>query len=211
MLKLCDSLVSICAGAAVIFLNRNNMANDVFNKQIVKALNFCDDVESLYLKISKIYEEIQLSQPWLEPFTVKIDKTINHLEFYYYCVDTHLENCVVISTRNEYGFIFGDSHRWNLCDDYNMSNAKIAELLMSWRCFSMPSKVIKVKNLILEGYWKFDLNIVPKLSLDIPLDTQELISWDDKCVLNGTNKDNLCVISRKEWNKIINNENKLSE
>ena len=75
----------------------------------------------------------------------------------------------------------------------------------------MPSKVIKVKNLILEGYWKFDLNIVPKLSLDIPLDTQELISWDDKCVLNGTNKDNLCVISRKEWNKIINNENKLSE
>ena len=47
------------------------MANDVFNKQIVKALNFCDDVESLYLKISKIYEEIQLSQPWLEPFTVK--------------------------------------------------------------------------------------------------------------------------------------------
>ena len=181
---------------------------NIFIEQIIKALNNYDDVESLYLNINKIYKEIQIAQPWLEPFAVKLDKTTNHLEFYYYCAETHLENCVVISTKNEYGFIFGDSHRWNLCDDYDMSNAKIAELLMSWRCLFMPLKVKEVKRQILEGYWKFDVDVIPKLSSDTPSDTRELISWDDKCILTGTNKENMCVLSRKDWNKIILNENK---
>ena len=90
-----------------------------------------------------------------------------------------------------------------------MNNAKIAELLMSWQCLSMSLKVKDVKRLILEGYWKFDMNIVPKLSSDTPNDTRELISWDDKCVLTGTNKHNMCVLSRREWDEIVSNENQL--
>lgn len=181
---------------------------NIFIEQIIKALNNYDDVESLYLNINKIYEEIQVTQPWLEPFTIKIDKTTNHLEFYYYCSAVHSENCVVISTMNEYGFIFRDLDRWILCDDYDRSNTRIAELLMSWRCLSTPSKVKEIKRLILKGYWKFDVDIVPKLSSETPSDTRELISWDDKCVLTGTNKENMCVLSRKEWDKIVLNENK---
>ncbi|MDN5565949.1 MAG: hypothetical protein L0G25_04025, partial [Psychrobacter sp.] len=87
------------------------------------------------------------------------------------------------------------------------SNAKIAELLMSWQCLSVPLKVKDIKRLILESYWTFDINILPKLSSDTPEDTRELISWDEKCVLTGTNKENMCVISREKWNKIILNGN----
>ncbi len=65
------------------------MIMNIFTKQIVEVLNIHSDVESLYLNINKIYEEIQVAQPWLEPFTIKIYKTTNHLEFYYYCAAVH--------------------------------------------------------------------------------------------------------------------------
>ena len=47
------------------------MTISVFTEQIVEVLDACNDVESLYIGIHKIYKEIQVAQPWLEPFTVK--------------------------------------------------------------------------------------------------------------------------------------------
>jgi len=35
-----------------------------------------------------------------------------------------------------------------------------------------------------------------------------VISWDKKCVLTATDKNDMCVISRKKWNEMISNENK---
>ena len=124
-------------------------------------------------------------------------------------METHSENCVVISIGNEYSFIYRESDSWNLFNELT-DNSLIAERLMSWKCLTLPSKVIEVKNLILDGYWKFDKDIIPKLTSKEPIDIRELISWDAKCVLNATNKNNLCVISREEWNEIINNENEFS-
>lgn len=182
----------------------------IFTEQIISTLDTCDNVVSLYLGFIKIYKEIQTAQPWLETITIEIDKTLNSLEFYYYCEDTHSEDCILISIGKEYSFIYRESDSWKLNDKY-LDHRMIAEHLMSWKCLRLPLKVIEVKNLILEGYWKFDRNIVPKLVSKIPIDVRELISWDAKCVLNATNKDNLCVISREEWNEIVNNENKFSE
>ena len=179
----------------------------IFTEQIVEVLNACNNVEDLYLAINKIYQEIQVAQPWLESISITKDRTDSFVEFYYYFPDTMSEDCVTLNLKDEYSCIFIDSDKWCLDNEIN-KNVQIARRLMSWKCLSLPSKVVEIKKLILDGYWKFDANIVPKLSLNIPNDTRELISWDDKCVLTAITRDNMCVISREEWNVIVTNESK---
>lgn len=189
------------------------MTMTIFTEQIVEVLNACNNVEDLYLAINKIYQEIQVAQPWLESISIGRDETHNFVEPYYYCPDTMSEDCITLRLEGEYSFIYKNYGEWILDDEWSKyseinKNQFIAKSLMSWECLSLPSKVVEIKKLILDGYWIFDANIVPKLSSDIPKDTRELINWDDKCVLTATTKDNMCVISREEWNIIITNENK---
>lgn len=183
------------------------MTMNTFIKEITSVLDSCSNVEILYQNINHMYKQIAGAQPWLESFTVRIDKTVDNRDFWYNCVESQSEDCVVISLGKKYSYIFREFSGWNLDDDL-MENKKIAAYLMSSECLSIPLKVVDVKKMILTGYWKFDANLVPKLTSETPKDIRELISWDKKCVLTATNKDNMCVISRKEWDKTISNENK---
>lgn len=87
--------------------------------------------------------------------------------------------------------------------------AKIAEILiMDIPIFSkIPTNVKEIKELLEHGLMKFDPKKFPNFSESKPRDLNEVLSWDGKYILTGTNVGNLKVLTYNEWGNLIKREN----
>lgn len=185
--------------------NNMQIVHNKFVDRIKLALDECNNIKDLFEKICDIYKDISFQKPWLETINISMDQTAIVSDYRYHSQEPLSDMCILISLNKNYTYIIKEFNEWNL-NDFLAKNIEIAEHLMNWECLLLPSKVVDVKRLILTGYWKFDKKMIPKLSSNIPEDTRELISWDEKCVLTGTTRNNMVVMTRKEWSEMIKNE-----
>ncbi|QDU12558.1 hypothetical protein CA11_03370 [Gimesia maris] len=174
-------------------------------QEILSLLHTCCDIDHLFPGLQKVFQTVSRQIVWADPIVVSLDKTIHHMEFYYHDPVTQSEKAIVFKQANEFQYLFRELNHWNLNDEIS-ENEEIARQLIAWSALSEPKTIREIMFLIRAGFWKFDPKQIPKLSGTPPADLEELISWDEKSVLTGTNIQNMDVISREAWSRIVARE-----
>ena len=174
-------------------------------QEILRLLQTCAEIDLLFPELRKYFEFISRQVPWIDSFMLTCEKTSQHIEFYYYDPETQSAEAIVLKQNSEFQFLFREEDHWNLNDEVR-DNEEIAREILTWSALRDPQTVREVMDLIKNGFWRFDAQQIPKLSGEPPVDLREVISWDDKCVLTGTTIQNMDVITREEWQRIVARE-----
>lgn len=99
-------------------------------------------------------------------------------------------------------------NKWYLDDLYDDINEVTERILKSIPAFhSIPENPKEVKALLESGLMDFKPKKFPKFSKKMPNDLNEVLTWDDRFLLVGTNIENLKIYSWKEWDELIEREN----
>lgn len=170
-------------------------------RKILSHLTNLKNISELRLALKGEFLCLNNENPWCNPFIVSIEETRDYIAPWYYAPSIHSQKCVVIRQSTEVKALWRENEFWSL-DDETTNIEEISSALSHWKALESQKSVRRIHTLIEQGFWRFDKNIIPKLSDLIPIDLEEVISWDEKNVLTGTRADNLCVVTREEWANI---------
>lgn len=176
---------------------------------VTKLLKQNNKTSEVFVEIKLLFDTINSSHLWIKPFSVALGFMKNHLFLFEHYYPNNLDKQgIVISQANEKKCLFYHEGEWVLDDDFFEIN-EIAKVLSHWKVFESPKSVYGIKKLIDAGLWAFDTEELPKISGSTPKDITEIVSWDDKRVLHGTTKENAVIMSREEWNSLVEREKRL--
>ena len=181
---------------------------DSFKSEIHHLLSSLDDVKLAFEKIKPIYSDLILEIPLLKPFDIKLVKTKSlQYQVYYQSSPKMSKNSIVIVNNNYDAYLWVDCDGWCLDDSFNNVD-EIASKLCKVPAFeNIPESVRELKSLIVEGHWLYREGGFPVFGGEPPSDMREVLSWDSSDVLVGTNKENIEVMPRLEWQKLCEREN----
>lgn len=163
-------------------------------------------IHETFLKLEQCFHDVNRILSWIEPFSVSIQPAKEHVFLYeQYFAEALLRDGILITQSKEEKFLFYFDSYWYIDDD-DLPLSEISIILTEWTAFSDPHSVMGIKKLIDQNFWKFDLENLPKISGEMPKDTLELASWDDKRVLHGTSKENALIMTREEWDLLVKRE-----
>ena len=98
--------------------------------------------------------------------------------------------------------------KWYLDDLYHDVSEITEQILKSIPAFhSIPENPKEVKTLLENGLMDFKPETFPKFSEKIPNDLNEVLTWDARFLLVGTNIENLKTYTLKEWEDLVQREN----
>ncbi|WP_109440311.1 hypothetical protein [Acinetobacter haemolyticus] len=171
------------------------------------------NLEELKTSIQQLFSKILKAYPYLKLPTFSIIPT-KSLEFIVWYQDPNaITETLLIEQNGSDAYIWkGTDQKWYL-DDLHYEPHQIAcRLIEVIPVFhSLPENPREVKHLLDIGMMHFDVNICPKFSERKLEDGREVLTWDDRFLLVGTQLNNLKLYSHKEWNDLINRENYYSE
>ncbi|MDH5180495.1 MAG: hypothetical protein OEZ39_19425 [Gammaproteobacteria bacterium] len=174
-------------------------------KCVLHGLKICRSLEGMKEILTGCFAGVIEKMAWVKPFHIYLDQTKDYIPSYYFDSDSYSQQCLVINNGPDEQFLYLNEKNWNL-NDYEENLQIIAGHLVKWQALSCPKNVMAVQELIEKDCWELSAKTLPRLSDNVPADTEELLSWDDKCVLTGTSKENMMVITRQQWDKIVENE-----
>ncbi|QDT40278.1 hypothetical protein Pan241w_03340 [Gimesia alba] len=186
-------------------MNEINRIKVEAKKEVLSLLQRCFEVDRLFPELQRTFQLISSRLVWIDPFVITLQETKNNIDPWYYDTEFQSDYSIVLQQASESKYLFREFNYWNLDDDVK-ENEEIVNQILSWSATRKPKNVREIMGLIKDGFWRFDTQTIPKLSAQCPADIQELISWDEKCVLTGTNMQNMDVITREQWKQVAERE-----
>lgn len=171
------------------------------------------NLEELKISIQQLFSKILKAYPYLKPPTFSIIPT-KSLEFIVWYQDPNaVTETLLIEQNGSDAYIWkGADQKWYLDDFYSepyQIACKLIEIIPVFH--SLPENPREVKHLLEIGIMDFDANFFPKFSERKLEDDREVLTWDDRFLLVGTQLENLKIYSHKQWNDLVNRENYYSE
>ncbi len=195
----------------MIDMNKIEETKKLIKTSTLKALKSNLIVKDLYENLIEIFLEVNMMLFWITPFKIDLIKTKDVVNSWDWDSNIYSEDAIKVYQGEDSYFIWKEDTNWYLDDYYHCTNHDISIKLSEFKVLQIPANVFEIQKLITNGLWKFDKNNIPKLSEIEPDDVEEVISWDDQHVLIGTTVENLEVVSREEWVKIMQREKWFNE
>ncbi|EXB27678.1 hypothetical protein J537_1252 [Acinetobacter baumannii 1437282] len=167
------------------------------------------NIEELKISIQQLFSKILKAYPYLKPPTFSIIPT-KSLEFIVWYQDPNaVTETLLIEQNGSDAYIWkGTDQKWYLDDFYSepyQIACKLIEIIPVFHSF--PENPREVKHLLEIGIMDFDANFCPKFSERKLEDDREVLTWDDRFLLVGTQLENLKLYSHEEWKALIDRDN----
>ena len=178
-----------------------------FQKSIEKALSSTQQIPQALQRIASTYSTIKNDLLLCTPFRIEPIPTDSLRYSIYYQDGINMSKMsIMISHINYDAYLWTDCGQWYL-DDYYSDIKEIAIKMSEAPVFQrVPENIRELYSLIKEGYWEFDGNSMPYFDGLAPDDCDEVLSWDKRYILTGTDAKNMSIVKRDEWDKICKRE-----
>lgn len=167
------------------------------------------NLEELKISIQQLFSRILKAYPYLKLPTFSIVPT-KSLEFIVWYQDPNaITETLLIEQNGSDAYIWKCAdQKWYLDDLYSEPHQIARKLIENIPVFhSIPENPREVKHLLEIGMMHFDACIFPKFSERKLEDDREVLTWDDRFLLVGTQLENLKIYSHEEWKALVNREN----
>lgn len=180
--------------------NISELVNIIHKKQKVEDLERAiKDLVSLMLK----------DYPYLKPPKFSIIPTKTLAFSVWYEEPNAITETLLIEQNGFTAYLWRcDDQKWYLDDFYSepyQIACKLIEIIPVFH--SLPENPREVKHLLEIGIMDFDANFFPKFSERKLEDDREVLTWNDRFLLVGTQLENLKLYSHEEWKALIDREN----
>ncbi|MFW1952873.1 hypothetical protein [Acinetobacter beijerinckii] len=166
-------------------------------------------LEELKISIQQLFSKILKAYPYLKLPTFSIIPT-KSLEFIVWYQDPNaVTETLLIEQNCSDAYIWkGADQKWYLDDFYSEPHQIACKLIEIIPVFhSLPENPRELKHLLEIGIMHFDANFFPKFSERKLEDCREVLTWDERFLLVGTQLENLKIYSHEEWKALIDREN----
>ncbi|MCH7307956.1 hypothetical protein MMO38_07345 [Acinetobacter sp. NIPH 1852] len=171
------------------------------------------NLEELKISTQQLFSRLLKAYPYLKLPAFSIVPT-KSLEFIVWYQDPNaITETLLIEQNGSDAYIWKCAdQKWYLDDLYSEPHQIACKLIESIPVFhSIPENPREVKHLLEIGIMHFDACIFPKFSERKLEDDREVLIWDDRFLLVGTQLENLKIYSHKQWHDLVNRENYYSE
>lgn len=180
--------------------NISKLVNIIYKKQKVEDLETAiKDLVSLILK----------DYPYLKPPKFSIIPTKTLAFSVWYQEPNAITETLMIEQNGFTAYLWRcDDQKWYL-DDLDSEPHEIArKLIENIPVFhSIPENPKEIKHLLEVGIMHFNAILFPNFSNKELEDSREVLTWDDRFLLVGTQVNNLKLYSHEEWKALIDREN----
>lgn len=191
---------------------KNIESRDIIFEKITSSLTLFDTIEDTLNKLKAAFDLIYQEEPLIKPCTFRLTKT-NKLPYFdrnCFWPNSMSQLAIEISDpsccEHALQHLWRDGDEWNFAEEYN-TPATIAREICNAPIFTnIPECVHDLDYLLVCNAWTFILERMPTFDGNPPKDQLEVISWDKKFVLVGTQIENIEVLSREEWSNILSRE-----
>lgn len=176
-------------------------------KQLFTALNEIESIETLMSAIHETFKLVYDELPLLIPYEISLVETeaLRYSEFYQ--SGPELSRHAIEIRGIEYcEYIWRDTGEWVLADEYYNAEAIVQVICRAELFTQVPENVNDLMLLLRWRRWQFASQQLPNFGGLKPKDSLEVLSWDSNNLLVGTNIDNIEVVSRDEWDKLLARE-----
>lgn len=186
---------------------KNTLSSSIFISTVAETLAKTKSAKALASALEHQLHEAYKEVPAASRYKVALVETESLRYSHFYQSGPRLsKHAVSISGPGYASFIWRDEPYWSLDDDCS-NPSEIAHQLAGAPLFSQyPENVKDLEYLLKQGIWLYSPKDFPVFSDSAPLDKDEVLSWDDKHVLIGTQYDNMAIVTRAEWDKITFHE-----
>ncbi len=177
--------------------------------KLIKIISITKDVETLRTKLKQLFLEVVKNYPYmvLPEFKIVPTKSLQYL-VWYQDPDAITETLNIHQGKCDLYLWLCLDQKWYLDDLYDDVSEITEQILARIPIFhKIPENPKEVKALLENGLMDFKLGVFPIFSKKIPNDLNEVLTWDDRFLLVGTNIENLKIYSWKEWDELIGREN----
>ncbi|MFW1858392.1 hypothetical protein [Acinetobacter defluvii] len=181
-----------------------------YRTEFVHIFQSTDDVEILLENLKNLF--LKILQPYdcmvLPKFQI-ISTGSLQFSVWYQDPDAITETLNIHQKKCDLYLWRCSDQKWYLDDLYSDMNDIAAQLLARIPIFhKIPENPKEVKTLLENGLMDFKPDNFPKFSEKTPNnDLEEVLTWDDRFLLVGTDIENLKIYSVREWNDLIKREN----
>lgn len=182
--------------------------NDNISK-LVNIINKKQKVEDLETAINILFSSILSNYPYLKPPKFSIIPTQSLAFSVWYQDPNAITETLLIEQNGFTAYLWRcDDQKWYL-DDLDSEPHEIArKLIENIPVFhSIPENPKEIKHLLEIGLIYFNPILFPCFSNKKLVDCREVLTWDDRFLLVGTQLNNLKLYSHEEWKALIDREN----
>ncbi|MCH7336770.1 hypothetical protein [Acinetobacter sp. NIPH 2699] len=189
-------------------MKKNSNVEDYIT-ELASIIHKEEKLETLKNAIEQLFYEILKNYPYLKLPSFSTIPT-KSLEFSVWYQDPNAITETLLIEQNSFAaYIWKcDDQKWYLDDLYSDRCEIASQLIESMPVFhSIPENPKEVQHLLEIGIMHFDAILFPKFSERKPEDCREVLTWDERFLLVGTQLNNLRIYSYDEWKALIHREN----
>ncbi|KHF78119.1 hypothetical protein PJ15_1176 [Acinetobacter sp. neg1] len=176
---------------------------------LVNIINKKQKVEDLETAIKDLVSLMLKDYPYLKPPKFSIIPTKTLAFSVWYQEPNAITETLMIEQNGFTAYLWRcDDQKWYL-DDLDSEPHEIArKLIENIPVFhSIPENPREIKHLLEVGIMHFNTILFPNFSNKELEDSREVLTWDDRFLLVGTQVNNLKLYSHEEWKALIDREN----
>lgn len=178
-----------------------------FVSNIHELLKVSSNIQTTTFELGKIYTEATNEIKLAKPFKIELIDSESIQYSVYYQEPINMSSQTISITHKGYNvYLWMDSEGWCLDDSFYGYNEISISLANAPLFDKIPENVKELRPLMLDEYWEFKINEMPFYTGIKPTDSEEVLSWDDRYLLVGTNIENITLVSREDWDRLCNNE-----
>ena len=181
----------------------------IYKPDLIQIFNTTVGIEILMEKLKLLFKRVLECYPYMRLPEFKIIPT-ESLKFsiWYQEPDAITETLNIRQEKTDLYLWRCIDKKWYLNDLYS-DNDVIADVFLNEIIIFhiIPENPKEVKTLLENGLMDFKPENFPKFSEKKVTDLNEVLTWDDRFILVGTNVENLKIYNYQEWDKLIQREN----
>nr|WP_227554499.1 hypothetical protein [Acinetobacter courvalinii] len=177
--------------------------------ELVNIIHKNHKVEDLATAIKGLVSLILKDYPYLKPPKFLIIPTKTLAFSVWYQEPNAITETLLIEQNGFTAYLWRcDDQKWYLDDLDSEPHEFARKLIENIPVFhSIPENPKDIKHLLEIGIMDFDANFCPKFSERKLEDDREVLTWDDRFLLVGTQLENLKLYSHEEWKAFIDRDN----
>ncbi len=176
-------------------------------KEIESLLRSTSNLDVVIYELGLIYSQVSSLFPLAKSVEIETINSNRLTSLGFYQLDKKISDKVLHIKQKGFGaYLWHETRGWCIDDESNDIEFISEQLVSTPFLDNEPKSVKELYDLIKGEIWIFNKNLFPSFGGSCPKDRIEVLSWDLKNLLIGTNIDNMAVVSREEWDKLCERE-----